>query len=82
MGLSAHQDFRVNGDCFTMRTIDYFGLDCQNRRTVKNTIMKTTMLTILTFGCMLLILGAQNLLRGSWTVGDTATVQKKKAKDQ
>jgi|TARA_Y100001935_G_C17245962_1_gene478332 hypothetical protein len=44
--------------------------------------MKTTMLTILTFGCMLLILGAQNLLRGSWTVGDTATVQKKKAKDQ
>ncbi|UJH66033.1 hypothetical protein [Allomuricauda sp. SCSIO 65647] len=45
--------------------------------------MKTAILNFLTFGCMLLILGAQNLLRGSWTVSDTAIAKENKsAKDQ
>lgn len=45
--------------------------------------MKTTILNFLTFGLMLFILGAQNLLSGSWSVSDTTPVnENKEVKDQ
>ncbi|MGF1559059.1 MAG: hypothetical protein ACFCUL_08220 [Flavobacteriaceae bacterium] len=38
--------------------------------------MKTEIIKIATFACMVVVLGTQALLRGSWKVPDTETLQR------
>ena len=39
--------------------------------------MKTEIIKIMTFACMVLVLGAQALLHGSWRVQETETLKSK-----